>query len=246
MVDEYVIVYGGIEGELKQNSYGDFAADNQFVSPTLNILPTDRQYDGYVGLKGKLQNNIGYNIRGSYIAENNKPFYRLNAINNDADANEGYSYGNSFDVVYDDVKTISVFGELNIDVNRNFSLGINAEVFDYDMGNEQEPWNLPSLKGSLFADFQISDQWYMGANLFYVGERDELFSNANNPLSNPEIRTLDSYFDANAHLGYHFNEQLSAFLKFNNLANNNYARWANYNVMGFQVMAGATYKFDWN
>ena len=36
------------------------------------------------------------------------------------------------------------------------------------------------------------------------------------------IVTLDSFFDANIHLGYRFNDQLSVFAKASNLANNNY------------------------
>ena len=32
--------------------------------------------------------------------------------------------------------------------------------------------------------------------------------------------------------------------KANNIANNAYQRWANFRVQGFQVLAGASYKFD--
>ena len=42
---------------------------NQFVSPTLGVAPTDRQYDAYLGLKGKLMSNISYNVRAGYKAE---------------------------------------------------------------------------------------------------------------------------------------------------------------------------------
>ena len=38
-------------------------------------MPTDQLYDAYVGLKGKLSNNMSYNIRGNYIAENNKALF---------------------------------------------------------------------------------------------------------------------------------------------------------------------------
>lgn len=245
LVDEYVIAYGGIEGKLKQNSFYGFTSDNRYVSPTLNIMPTDQQYDGYVGVKGKLHANVSYNLRGSYIAENNKPMFRLNSVNGTANPSAGYAYGNSFDVVYDDVKTIAVFGELNIDINRNFTLGVNAEVFDYNTDTQQEAWNLPVLKGSLFADYQINDHWFLGANIFYTGERKDYFSASEPvPVPEPQVITLDDYIDANAHLGYRFNNQLTAFVKANNIANNDYARWSFYNVMGFQIMAGVTYKFD--
>ncbi|WP_422861564.1 TonB-dependent receptor [Flagellimonas sp. W118] len=248
LLDENVIAYGGIEGELKQNSYHDFVDDNPYVSPTLDIQPTDQQYEGYLGLKGQLFSNVGYNIKGSYAAENRKPLFFLNPQNLFRMDEKGYNYGNSFQVFYDDVKTLGIFGELNIDVNRNFTLGINAEFYDYDTETDNPAWNLPSIKGSLFMDYQINEQWYLGANLFYVGERDDLVAQAIQNTLPPQfpatIITLDSYFDANAHAGYRFNDQLSIFVKASNIANNDYQRWANFRVQGFQALAGVAYKFD--
>lgn len=248
LLEENVIAYGGIEGELKQNSYYDFVNENPYVSPTLDIMPTDQQYEGYLGLKGQLTSNIGYNLKGSYMAENRKPLFYQNTVNTSRMDEKSYYYGNSFQVFYDDVKTLGVFGEINVDVNRNFSLGVNAEFYDYDTETDNPAWNLPSIKGSLFLDYQITDQWYMGANLFFVGERDALTSIALTDNVPPTISyspiTLDSFFDANAHLGYRFNDQLSIFLKASNIANNNYQRWANFRVQGFQALAGVSYKFD--
>ncbi|WP_396635375.1 TonB-dependent receptor [Maribacter sp. R77961] len=248
LLEEAVIAYGGVVGELRQNSYYDFVDENPFVSPTLNIAPTDSQYNAYVGLKGQLLPNLSYNIKGSYTAENNSPLFKLNPQNNFRDDEKGYYFGNSFEVFYDDIKTIGIFGELNIDVNRNFTLGINAEVYDYNTETDNPAWNLPNLTGSLFMDYQIGEKWYMGANLFFVGERED-FSTVvvqNVPQSEfpATLITLDSYFDANAHVGHRLNNQLSIFVKAANIANNNYQRWANYPVQGLQVLAGATYKFD--
>ena len=56
--------------------------------------------------------------------------------------------------------------------------------------------------------------------------------------------TLDSYVDLNANLGYRFNDRLSIFARGHNLLGDNYEKWADYPVLGLQVMAGATYKFD--
>lgn len=248
LLDEVAIVYGGIEGGLNQNSYYGYVEDNPYVSPTLEIQPTDQKYDGYIGVKGQLLPNLSYNLKGSYMAENRKPLFMLNPENTARNDKKGYYYGNSFQVFYDDVRTLGVFGELNVDINRNFSLGISAEAYDYDTETGNPAWNLPSLSSSLFVDYQIDSQWFAGANLFFVGERDDLYSIAS-PGALPEDFTvvpvtLKSYFDANAHIGYRFNEQLSVFAKANNIANKNYMLWNNFKVQGFQVLAGATYKFD--
>ncbi len=192
---DYFIGYAGLEGELKQNSYYDFVQENPFVSPTLEIQPTDQQYNAYVGAKGKLSNSVGYNIRGSYLAENFKPLFRHNSRQQET-PREDYGYGNSFNVVYDQVKTVSAFGELNFNFSRDFDLRLNAEYFIYDTDKEKEAWNLPDYKINLFADYQISKNWFAGANLFLVGERMDAVQRIG-PADGYELQavTLDGYFD---------------------------------------------------
>ncbi|MFP4845472.1 TonB-dependent receptor [Winogradskyella sp. PE311] len=243
LVDEILIAYGGVKGELQQNSYYDFANENPFVSPTLFIAPTDQRYNGFIGLKGKLSNNVSYNVKGNYFSEEGKALYKAN----DAQtfATQDYQFGNSFGVVYDDVTTFSVAGELNIDVNRNFTLGLKGEYFNYTTDTQAEAWNLPDVTGSIFMDVQISEKWYAGASAFYVGERkDQQLLVGALVFPDPSPITLESYFDANAHLGYKINDQLSVFAKVNNMLNQDYERYLNFPVQGIQAIAGATYQFD--
>lgn len=243
LVDELLIAYGGLEGGLKQNTYENIVEENPFVSPTLYITPTDQQYNLHAGIKGKLTNTIGYNVNVGYMAEQNKALFRSNSVYNNA--TEDYQYGNAYNMVYDNIKTFTFSGELSVDVNRNFNLGAKAEYFAYNVKNEAQPWNLPDLKGSLFLDYQIDEQWFAGAGLFFVGERQDLFQEEGFlPTRLPETITLDSYFDANAHVGYRITDQISAFAKVNNIANQNYQRWMNYKVQGIQFLVGATYQFD--
>ena len=241
LVDEVLIAFGGVTGGLNQNSYYDFAQENPFISPNLFIAPTDQQYKAFAGIKGKLSNTMSYSVSGNYTSEKNKALY----INNDiSTTSEPYTYGNSFGLVYDDVTTFSVAGELNVDINRNFTLGIKGEYFSYDVTNQMEAWNLPDLTASVFLDYQITDQWFAGANLFYVGERKDQFNIPNLISPNTGIVTLDSYFDANAHVGYHINDRFSVFAKANNIVGEEYTKWQNTPVQGIQFLAGATYKFD--
>lgn len=243
LVNDILIAYGGIEGGLVQNTYYDFANENPFVSPTLFLAPTDQQYNASLGIKGKLSNSMSYNVSGHYIADRGKALYKANSVL--GGATEDYQYGNSFGIVYDDLTTFSVAGELNVDVNRNFKLGIKAEYFNYSTDLEEEAWNLPDIKGSLFLDYQIDEHWFAGAGLYYVGERkDQFYEEGTLFPTTPMTIALDSYFDANAHVGYKINDRLSVFAKANNIANQDYQRWLNYPVQGIQFLAGATYQFD--
>tara|TARA_R100000306_G_scaffold6150_1_gene8620 strand:+ start:42518 stop:44293 length:1776 start_codon:yes stop_codon:yes gene_type:complete len=248
LVDELLIAYGGVDGGLSQNSYFDFKEENPFVSPTLTVVPTSQIYNGFGGLKGKLSNSVGYNLRASYGREESKALFKNNPDfgNGTADL-EGYEYGNSFGVVYDNINTLGIFGELNVAVSETFSLGVNAEFFSYDTEKEAQPWNLPDLKATLFSNFSITEKIYGGASLFYVGERTDFLFVRNGLLGSfmeNEV-TLDAYLDANVHLGYRINDRLSIFAKGSNLLSDNYEKWLNYPVQGIQGLLGATYKFDW-
>ncbi|WP_438710055.1 TonB-dependent receptor [Aquimarina muelleri] len=244
LIDETVIAYGGIEGGLKQNTYRDAVKNNPFVSPTLKIIPTSTMYDAYIGLKGKISDVVSYNFRGSYISEDKKPLFVNNTI--PVLQFEGYDYGNSFTYRYDDINTIKGYGELNFEINKKFKLGVSGEYFNYSLEKEQEAWNMPEIKSSVFLDYQINTQWFAGAQLFYVGERKDINNQfALLPTVSGSTLTLDSYLDANINFGYRLNDQLSFFVKGNNLLGKNYERWANFPVQGIQVLGGVTYKFDY-
>jgi outer membrane receptor protein involved in Fe transport len=245
IVGDLMIAYAGIDGTLQQNSFKELVDQNFFVSPTLAIVPTDIRYDAYFGLKGKLANSVSYNVRGSYKNERNKLLFKSNGIDDDNVNLNGYVFGNSFAVVADNVKTISFFGELKADISKDISFGINGTFNSFTTDIQAEAWNLPALELNAQLDIVISPKWYAGTSLFFVGERKDQFIRSSLFIDYPfENATLNSYVDINANVGYKYNERFTFFIKGNNLANQQYQRWLNFPVQGIQVMAGASYKFD--
>lgn len=243
VVNDLMIAYAGVEGGLHQNTYRDFTNINPFLSPTQVLTPTDSQYDIYVGLKGRLTNAVSYNVRGSYLNEQNRALFLSNPYTQ-SEGNEAYAYGNSFSVVYDKLKTISFYGELKADFSKNVSFGINGSYSNYSVDVQSEAWNLPELKLSSTLDVNITKKWFAGANVFFIGERMDYQDDQSFVIISEGKRTLDGYFDANLNVGYKYNERLTAFVKANNLANKAYEKWLNYPTQQFQVLLGASYKFD--
>jgi hypothetical protein len=241
LVDELLIVYGGANGSLDQNSYRNFKDKNPFVSPTLNIAPTSTLYEAFGGLKGKISNEVGYNVRGSYGKQENKALFLINPYKGMSADFEGYEYGNSFGVIYDDLNVLHLFGELKVEISDGFSLGVNANFYSYSLDTQPEAWNLPDLTATLFSNFDITEEIFGSVSLFLVGERKDLFTSG----TSSDVITLNTYFDANVSLGYRVSDRLSLFLKGSNLLGKNYEKWNNYPVQGIQGLIGATYKFDW-
>lgn len=244
LVEDLMIFYAGAEGNLEQNSYQNFVGKNPFLSPTLNIIPTDRQYDIYAGLKGKLANTVSYNVKASYVNERNKALFKSNNYNEDA-SNEDYAFGNSMQLVYDDMRTVSFSGDLKADFSDDVTFGVGGSFMSYTNDFQQEAWNLPSVKINSSIDFNVTPKWYGGLSVFYVGERKDQKLNTDIVyVVQPSPVTLPSYFDLNAHVGYKYNDQLTAFLRANNITNQAYQKWLDYPVQGFQIVVGANYKFD--
>jgi len=185
---------------------------------------------------------VSYNVRGSLINEKNKALFVANNYS-EALNQQRYQYGNSFGVTYDLVRTMKLFGELKADFSKNVSLGINGTFNKYTTEDEKEAWNLPQIELGANLDVTITPKWYAGANVFFVGDRKD--NQTILPATTDDnTKTVKSYFDANAHVGYKYTNRFTAFLRLNNMANQNYEKWLNYPVQSFQVMLGANYKFD--
>lgn len=249
VVGDLMVFYAGAEGGLQQNTYRDFVSINPFVSPTLGIRPTDQQYDLFAGLKGKLANNISYNVRGSMLSEKYKPLFRSNYLETpDAiGTNQSFAYGNSFGLVYDDVKTLSFYGEVNANLSKNFTFGLNGMFSTYTTDRESEAWNLPTMKLGANLGVNFTEKWFAGIDLFLVGSRYDQYI-IESPLDPAFFEfkkvTLDGYFDLNANVGYRHNDRLTGFVRANNILNQSYEKWFNYPVQQFQIVLGANYKFD--
>ena len=117
---------------------------------------------------------------------------------------------------------------------------------NFSTKNIDKAWNLPQLKVESALNIDFTDKWYGGMQLFFVGERTDLVTVQDISTASyiQKQVNLDSYFDLNANIGYKFNKRLTFFLRGNNLANQQYNRWANFPVQGIQVLGGASYKFD--
>lgn len=246
VVGDLMIAYAGLEGNLQQNSYADFVEENPFISPSQFMAPTEKQYDLYVGLKGKLANNVAYNIRASYTNEKGKALYDSGYVETNSNT-EGYTFGNSMFVLYDDIKTVGFFGELKADLTKTISVNLSGNFNSYSTDNQEEAWYLPNIRISAGAEADITNKLSINANVFYVGERKAKFTTYDQLSSlfmTSDIVTLDGYVDVNLGINYKYNERLSLFLKGHNLADKQYEKWLNYPVQGIQILGGASYKFD--
>ena len=230
------------------NSFRSLSTENPFVSPTLFLTQTNEQYNLFGGINGKFSSDVSFDIKVSYKSDEDRPLFVRNNSKSNGTFNatttlSGYEYGNSFNVFYDDITTLSVFAELEVDVTKRLIIGANVQSNSYTTVRQVEAWNLPKIEGAVFGKYK-NNKWYASANIFFVGERLDLLYSGTFPSTVSGTQSLESFVDVNLNGGYHFNDFVSAFIKLNNVLGTDYERYANFNVQGFQVLAGVTYKFD--
>ncbi|MBL4746934.1 MAG: TonB-dependent receptor [Flavobacteriaceae bacterium] len=245
ILEDVFTLIGGVTGDLTQNSYQSFTSENPWLSPTLNILPTDNQYNGYIGAKGKLASNISYLGKITYSNTKNMALFYSNAIqtNGTLPITDIYRSGNSFEVVYDDVKSINFNGEINVKATKEINVGATLSYTNYTPTNQDEVWNTPAFKATVFTDFQYG-KWFGNAKLFYESDKKDRTVLLGEDASLISPTKIDAFVDLNINVGYLFSDRLTAFIKANNITNSNYERFINYQVQGAQFLGGITYKFD--
>lgn len=250
IIKEKLNVYTGIAGDLKTNTYKNFTEVNPYVSPTLFITQTSEKHNVFLGFNGVINNDLSFNLSASYKEEQDKALFIRNNSKSDGTNNfingvalKGFEYGNSFNLVYDDVKTTSFLAELEYDLTKRITLSTNFQFDSFTMNSLFEAWNLPTIQSAFTAKYK-SNKWYATTHIFYVGDRKDVLYASTSPSSINATQTLDAFVDVNLNGGYHFNDKFSAFLKLNNVLNSDYQRFANFNIQGFQVLGGITYKFD--
>jgi hypothetical protein len=248
---EYINGYGGITGNLHTNTYHNFTEYNPYVSPTLFITQTAETSNFFIGFNGSISDVLSYHLKGSLKKEEDKPLFLRNSSKfteilptpNEKKL-EGYAYGNSFKIYYDDIHTSSILAEIEYIYDANLSFSAQIKFDNYTTTNALESWNLPSIQSTIFTEYK-ADKWYATANIFHVGERKDIAYSSAESSNRTTVVSVDAFIDLNINGGYHFNDKFSTFLQFNNLLNSKYQRFANFDTQGFQVLGGFTYKFDY-
>jgi len=250
IVKDFVSVYGGISGGLTTNNFASFTEQNPYVSPTLFMTQTNQKYHAFGGLNALATNDVSVHLGISRKNEEDKPLFIRNNSKSDgattslngSDLN-GFEYGNSFSVIYDDVITMTFSGELAYEASKYVSVSTSLRYHVFDTRNSAEAWNLPNTEASILAKFKKKN-WYGSASINYFGDRKDALYSGIYPSNSIGIQTIAGFVDANLNGGYHLNDQFTVFVKMNNFINGKYQQFANFDVQGFQAILGLSYKFD--
>jgi hypothetical protein len=227
--DQRFTLMAGWIGYYNKGSYQRFAGINPWISllDTLQLL-NDRVSEIYGGIKGSLGDHFSYSGKVGVQQHRNIALY----VNDRMD-------GKTFNVTYEPrIDILQLHGEVAYTVSEKFSAkgAVTFNNFTRLKYNRKAYGLLPrelnlNLKYRLLKDLWVtSELWsWDGA---HFREKNTL-----------DPKKGDAAFDLNAGAEFKVTRNFNLWIQMNNIFNNKYERWHQYEVFGFNVLGGITYSF---
>lgn len=232
--------YAGLNGGRKLFSYSDLIEENPFLASNLNFEVTNVKlgFDG--GIRTNIMNTLDVHLGVRYRHTDNDPFYRQR-IN---PAYEGMTMDrpyNSFDLVYDETRLVSVLGNIRWLALDMLTVDAGFTYNNCDPENEEHAWYRPVTEGNLKLNFQLTDALSLNANFLYQGGRWGLQA-GHSGMAAESVKLKDVY-DLGLGAEYKIRDRFTVFVKADNLLNRKYQLYLDYPVTGIEAFVGLKMAF---
>ncbi|MCC6289275.1 MAG: hypothetical protein IT249_15455 [Chitinophagaceae bacterium] len=229
--EEAILQFGWLM-HYDKGSYQRWASLNPYLALPGSLYNT-RINETYGGLKGTFLEKFFYNAKVGLVQFYNMPLfvndYALNTLND----------GKTFVALKEDkLNAFQVHGEAGVVQAEDFSLSakFNWLLFGKQK-TQQQPWGvIPRELSAALRWRLLKDLWFKSDLFFFEGAK-----YMNRSLGSETAR---SPVDLNAGLEFRVTKQFNLWLQANNIFNNTYQRWNQYEVYGFNIMGGIVFNFD--
>ena len=237
LFNDILIPYAGITGGLNQTTFQSLSDINPFVLSGVDLRNEHKALDGYVGIKGTLSKNIGFDVNAHFAHYKNKALFVTDTL---------LSNSTRFDVIYDTMNITTIEGSIYYQLKEKVKIDLIGRYHSYNARTNIFAWNLPQVEVILRGTYNLYDKFIATVDLnMYGGRRAQVYQAGDDVFEENGQYAIKLGFVADANIGleYRYNKRISVFLNFNNVASQGYKRWYNYPAQRFQVMGGATFRF---
>lgn len=227
-ISDEIDIVAGLTGDIEKTSLRRFSEENPFISTNVPVFHSNKQYEFYGALRGKLSSSLAFNTGFSVANYRNLYFF----VNNATDQSR-------FDLLYEPESTsrFNYFVEVSYSNSDIFRAIVRGDYFGYSPDSFEEAWHRPGFKLSLLSTYNLVNKIRFNADFYIVGGINAFDTETAGAID------LDTALDLNLKGEYIISNQFSAFLSFNNIFSNEYQLLLNYPTRGLQVLAGITYSF---
>jgi len=224
--DQRFTFQGGWIGYYNKGSYQRFAGLNPWIALPDSLLNT-RVDERYLGFKGTLTNHINYSGKVGFNLYKNMPLF----VNDNGD-------GKTFLTVYEpSMEALQLHGEIGYTLGEIFSASAKIDFNEYTkLTKEKKAWGLIPLEVDAAMKWRVMNDLWWRADLFawdgpqYRGKDGEAYKGTTG-------------FDLSTGLEFRITKQFNVWLQLNNIFNNKYERWHQYQAYGFNILGGIVYSF---
>ena len=223
-------IQAGWVGRYIKNTYHNLSDINPYLA-TITSQNNTKEVEFYGGIKGSLGTHFNFNAKAGIVTYNDLPFFI-----NDTSASAGDS--KAFVIANEsNVHNFRVHGDLSYISQDKFTATAAVTFNGYTgMKTNARAWNtLPvEINGSLrwwaFKQVMLKADFYMfgGGNYLEKGNLSYSFKPGSDLSLGAEFK---------------INKQFSAWLDVNNIFNDKYERWHNYQVYGLNLLGGIRFDF---
>ena len=228
LADKRLVVDGGWIGYYQKNTYKSLVATNPFIVPPSTLFNT-KITELYVGFKGSIDKHLTANAKLSFLKMDNIALF----------ANDTTT-GKTQDFLLlnePSMQALRLKAEVSYDIQEKLAIlgGITYTQFTKLSVNNRAYGLVPlelngTLRWKVLNDLTLKSDVFFFDGSYYRSQK--LQTNKLNPA-----------FDANLGAEFPVTKKLNGWIQFNNFLNNKYQRWNQYQVLGFQLLAGVVYSF---
>ncbi|HCM35572.1 TonB-dependent receptor [Chryseobacterium sp.] len=246
--------YGGVDGGLKLNTYGDLLQANPYALSDQYLKPTETKYHFYVGLRGDIDETLKYDFSAGFGKMKDIMFFKANNLfdNNYTLNRSAYDFANTFSAVYDDGNVSDIKGSIQYFPLENLIIDGEVRFTKYSLKNYDNIYNVPLVNASIGAKYTMLDKkLLLGFKGIFASDR-TTNSYAIEGVGSPNMifqsteNTNDKvggYADLNLSAEYKIHKNFSIFALGNNLLSSKYQTYKGYKVLGAQILGGVKITF---
>jgi hypothetical protein len=228
LADKRLVVEGGWIGYYQKNTYKSLAGFNPYIISPSTLFNT-KTTEEYIGLKGGIDKHLTVNAKLSFLKMDNVALF----------ANDT-STGKSQDFIIlnePSLLALRLQGEISYAIQENLSIlaGVTYTQFTKLSVNNKAYGLLPlEINGTL--RWKVLNDLTLKSDVFF-------FDGSYYRNTKMQASKLNPAFDANLGAEFPVSKKLNAWIQLNNFLDDKYQRWNQYQVLGFQLLAGVVYSF---
>ncbi len=228
IIENVLVPFIGLSGELQKNTYKNIFAENQFIVPGTFFKNRSSNFIAYAGLKGSVSSVLRFRADVSYTKFKDFHFFVNDTL---------LPLENQFTAVYDDADLFTYHGQLVAQPTAGLEISLDGKYFDYKTYDQLKPWHEPDFNIAFGTSYKFSSKFTAGVDFTVTGNRWV------RDYTLPEkINKLKPIPDINLKINYQYSKLFSLFADFYNLTDRSYLIWNQYPSQRFNFLFGFSYK----